>query len=141
MFKVVGEGAGEQIKAAAKSLAKPKIYGQYGMNYLKANFAEGIQENIQEAISQGAIQHALATQSDPRMAAYQGYMGYFLDGMKSQLSAQGAETFAGGFAMGMFAQPIMAAPAWAASKSVDLFKVDVTNEVDPPATVTPFTCH
>jgi hypothetical protein len=122
MFKVVGEGAGEQIKAAAKSLAKPKIYGQYGMNYLKANFAEGIQENIQEAISQGAIQHALATQSDPRMAAYQGYMGYFLDGMKSQLSAQGAETFAGGFAMGMFAQPIMAAPAWAASKSVDLFK-------------------
>lgn len=122
MFKVVGESAGDQIKAAAKSLAKPKIYGQYGMNYLKANFAEGIQENIQEAISQGAIQHALATQSDPRMAAYQGYMGYFLDGMKSQLSAQGAETFAGGFAMGMFAQPIMAAPAWAASKSVDLFK-------------------
>lgn len=122
IFEVTGKDAMSQIKAAGKSLIKPKFYGKYGTNYLKANFAEGIQENLQEAISQGAIQHALAVQEDPKMAAYQGYMGHFLDGMKDQASAQGFETFASGFAMGMFVQPIMAVPAWSMAKGSELFK-------------------
>jgi len=121
-FKVTGSDVGSQIKAATKSLISPRYYGKFGMNYLKANFAEGIQENIQEAISQGAIEHALAVQSDPKMAAYQGYNSYFLHGMKSQLSAQGAETFASGFVMGMFVQPIMAVPSWSIGKMSELAK-------------------
>lgn len=121
-FKVTGSDVGSQIKAAGKSLISPKYYGKFGMNYLKANFAEGIQENIQEAISQGAIEHALAVQSDPKMAAYQGYNSYFLHGMKSQLSEQGAETFASGFLMGMFVQPIMTVPSWSIGKMSELSK-------------------
>lgn len=121
-FKVIGKTAGAQAKAAAKSLSKPALYGTYGMTYLKANVAEGLQENIQEAISSGAINHALAVQKDPGMAAYRGYMGYLMDGLKDQVSAQGAETFASGFLMGMFTQPIMTAPAWAVSKGIERFK-------------------
>lgn len=121
-FKIVGSSAGAQLKSAAKSLVKPSLYGNYGMTYLKANLAEGLQENIQEAISQGAINHALAVQKDPGMAAYRGYMGYLMDGLKDQVSAEGAETFASGFLMGMFTQPIMTAPAWAVSKGIEKFK-------------------
>jgi hypothetical protein len=121
-FKLVGKGAGAQLKAVAKSFAKPGAYGSYGMTYLKANVGEGLQENIQEAISQGAINHALAVQKDPTMAAYRGYMGYMMDALKDQVSAQGAETFASGFLMGAFTQPIMSAPAWAVAKGIDKFK-------------------
>lgn len=121
-FKVIGRTAGAQIKAAAKSLTKPALYGTYGMTYLKANVAEGLQENIQEAISQGAIEHALAVQKDPGMAAYRGYMGYLMDGLKDQVSGQGAETFASGFLMGMFTQPILTGPAWAISKGIERMK-------------------
>lgn len=121
-FKIMGKSAGAQLKAVAKSFAKPAAYGSYGMTYLKANIGEGLQENIQEAISQGAINHALAVQRDPAMAAYRGYMGYMMDGLKDQVSAQGAETFASGFLMGTFTQPIMSAPAWAISKGVQKFQ-------------------
>jgi hypothetical protein len=122
IFKKLGSGAGAQMKSAAKSLLKPKVYGTYGMNYLKANVGEGLQENIQEALSQGAIEHALAVQSDPAMAAYQGHMGYIMHGIEDQISAQGAETFASGFLMGMFQQPIMTAPTWALSKGIERLK-------------------
>jgi len=121
-FSIISKTTGAQIKAAAKSLAKPKIYGSYGMAYLKANIGEGLQENFQEAISQGAIEHALAVQKDPGMSAYRGYMGYLMDGLKDQVSAEGAETFASGFIMGAFTQPIMTAPAWALSKGAEKFK-------------------
>lgn len=127
-FKVIGKTAGAQLKAVGKSFANPKAYGSYGMTYLKANLAEGLQENIQEAISQGAINHALAVQKDPTMAAYRGYMGYLMDGMKDQVSAQGAETFASGFVMGAFTQPIMSAPAWAMAKGIDKFKSKESRE-------------
>lgn len=115
-FREVGEGVLDRAKVAAKSLRKPKIYGQYGMNYLKANFAEGIQENIQESISAGAIDEAMALYKDPIRAAYEGYMPHFMRHLNNQLSGQGFETFAGGFVMGMFAQPVMAVPSLGISK-------------------------
>lgn len=119
-FKVVGDDLISKAKVRAKSLVKPATYGRYSMNYLKANLAEGIQENIQEALAIGASEHAMATYTDPAKAAYEGYMGSFMSGVKQQLSAQGAETFAGGFVMGMFAQPIIGAPTWTMSKLSDL---------------------
>jgi hypothetical protein len=117
-FSAVGEGFLSKGKAALQSFTKPKFYGQFGMNYLKANFAEGIQENLQEAISSGAAKHAMQLYTDPIKAGYEGYMPHFMQGLGEQFSAQGAETFAGGFAMGMFAQPVMAAPSVAISKLV-----------------------
>ena len=119
-FKVVGDDLISKAKVRAKSLVKPATYGRYGMNYLKANLAEGVQENIQEALAIGASEHAMATYTDPAKAAYEGYMGSFMSGVKQQFSAQGAETFAGGFVMGMFAQPIIGAPTWTMSKLSDL---------------------
>lgn len=111
-FEVLGQGIRARASAAVKSLAKPQLYGKYGMDYLKANFAEGIQENLQDAISTGAVEHALATYTDPAKATYEGYMGYFMAGLDDQFSAKGAETFAGGLAMGMFAQPVMGSASW-----------------------------
>lgn len=119
-FKVVGDDLISKAKVRAKSLVKPATYGRYSMNYLKVNLAEGIQENIQEALAIGASEHAMATYTDPAKAAYEGYMGSFMSGVKQQFSAQGAETFAGGFVMGMFAQPIIGAPTWTMSKLSDL---------------------
>jgi len=119
VYKVVGEGVVERAGVAAKSLTQPKYYGKFGMNYLKANLAEGVQENLQEAISAGAIAHGNALYDDPIRANYEGYMGHFMKGLKAQFSAQGAETFAGGFVMGMFAQPVMSIPSIGISKLVN----------------------
>lgn len=119
-FRAVGDGYFEKTKLAFKALSKPKVYGKYGFDYLKANFAEGIQENLQEAISKGASEQAMAVFKDPTRADYEGYMGHFMKGLGEQFSAQGAETFAGGFVMGMFAQPVMSGPAWAISKGLNL---------------------
>jgi hypothetical protein len=123
-FSALGEGLVEKGSAALKSLSKPKFYGQFGMNYLKANFAEGIQENLQEAISYGAIQHAKATYNNPVRAAHDGYMTDLMDGLRQQFSAQGAETFASGFLMGAFAQPIMALPSVGISRLVRSFNTE-----------------
>lgn len=119
-FRAIGDGYLEKTKLAFKALTKPKVYSKYGFDYLKANFAEGIQENLQEAISKGASEQAMAIFRDPTRADYEGYMGHFMKGLGEQFSAQGAETFAGGFFMGMFAQPVMSAPAWGISKGLDL---------------------
>lgn len=119
VFKGVGEGFIDQAKVAAKSLTKPRIYGQYGMNYIKANLAEGVQENLQEAISSGAMKHAMDIYKDPGRASYEGHLGYFMRGLGEQFSAQGAETFAGGFVMGMFAQPMMSGPSMGITKVLD----------------------
>jgi hypothetical protein len=131
-FEVLGQGMRARATAAVKSLASPKTYGRYGMDYLKANFAEGIQENIQDAISSSAVEHALATYSDPAKASYEGYMGYFMNGLNDQFSAQGFETFAGGLAMGIFAQPVMGSVSWTVNelsqltnkKEADAFKAN-----------------
>ena len=127
-FEAVGDGFLSRSKAAAKSLAQPKFYGKFGMNYLKANLAEGVQENLQEAISKGASEHAMALFKDPIRAGYEGYMPHFMKGLKEQFSAQGAETFAGGFLMGAFAQPIMAAPSVGISKLIDVYKTQTNAE-------------
>ena len=119
-FEALGQGFKARTTAAIKSLASPKTYGTYGMDYLKANAAEGVQENLQDAISTAAIGHALATYRDPAKAAYEGYMGYFMSGLNDQFSAQGAETFAGGLAMGMFVQPVMGSVSWTTNRLSDV---------------------
>jgi hypothetical protein len=112
-FTAVAEGVTGKLQKIKAGITSPKQWGKFGYNYLKENSAEGIQENIQEAISAGAKEHALAKYNNPDRGAYEGYMGHFLKGAKQQFSAQGAETFAGGFVMGAMAHPFMAAPMWA----------------------------
>jgi len=121
VFKAAGQGVTNNFKNVVRGLKNPKVYGSAARDYLKVNFAEGIQENIQEAISTGAVNHAMAVYKDPLKAGYEGYMGHFMHGLKEQFSAQGAETFAGGFVMGMFVQPIMAGPAMGIAKIGKLF--------------------
>ena len=88
-------------------IKSPKAWGEFGYNYLKQNAAEGVQENLQEAISTGAKANAIDTYTHPNRKNYDLYMGHFIDGMKQQFSAQGFETFAGGFVMGAMAHPFM----------------------------------
>lgn len=120
-FSALGEGILAKGTAALKSFKNPKFYGQFGMNYLKANIAEGVQENIQEIISKAASEHAIALYKDPIRASYEGYMPHVLKNFNDQFSAQGAETFAGGLAMGLFAQPVMGATSLSMSKLLKAF--------------------
>ncbi len=110
VFQQLGDGILDKAKYAGKSLLQPKAYGKFAMGYMKANLAEGVQENLQEAISMGAKEHAKAVYTNENRGVYEGYMGHFLTGLKGQFSAEGAETFAGGLLMGAMAQPMMSAP-------------------------------
>ena len=115
-FTAVSEGVKGSLEKIGKNLTTPSKWGSFGYAYLKQNSAEGIQENIQEAISSGAKAHAMAVYNNPDRASYEGYMGHFMNGMNEQFSAKGAETFAGGFVMGAMAHPFMAGPHWAAQQ-------------------------
>lgn len=118
-FKALGDGVMENLSHFGKKLLTPKEYGKFGMGYMKANLAEGVQENIQEAISEGAKLNADEIYTNPNRGVYEGYMGHFLTGMKHQASMQGLETFAGGFLMGAMAQPAMSVPTKALTKVWD----------------------
>jgi len=118
-FTALGDGVMENLSHFGKKLLTPKEYGKFGMGYLKANLAEGMQENIQEAISEGSKLNAEEIYTNPNRGVYEGYMGHFLTGMKHQASMQGLETFAGGFLMGAMAQPAMSVPTAIGSKAWD----------------------
>lgn len=119
VFKQLGDGLLERAAHTGKSLLQPKAYGKFAMGYMKANLAEGVQENLQEAISMGAKEHAKAVYTNENRGVYEGYMGHFLTGLKGQFSAEGAETFAGGLLMGAMAQPMMSAPMALSTKAWD----------------------
>jgi hypothetical protein len=120
-FTALGEGIFDKGKAALQSFKNPKFYGQFGMNYLKANIAEGVQENLQDMISKAASDHAVAMFKDPIRATYEGYMPHVIKSFNDQFSAQGAETFAGGLAMGLFAGPVMGAVSVSMGKLINTF--------------------
>ena len=127
-FVKAGKGFLDKTKMAAKALKQPKVYGKYGWDYVKGNLAEGVQENLQEAIASASAEQAKALYKDPARADYEGYFGYFMKGLDDQFSAQGAETFASGFAMSLFASPIMGIPSRAVSKTLDLFNKDAVTK-------------
>jgi hypothetical protein len=120
-FTALGEGIFDKGKAALQSFKNPKFYGQFGMNYLKANVAEGVQENLQDMISKAASDHAVALFKDPIRATYEGYMPHVIKSFSDQFSAQGAETFAGGLAMGLFAGPVMGGVSVSMGKLINTF--------------------
>lgn len=109
-LELAEEGVAGEVAKFKNAIKSPKAWGEFGYNYLKENAAEGVQENLQDAISSGAEAHAKALYNNPDKASYEGYMGHFMTGLKGQFSAAGAETFAGGFIMSMFAHPFMSGP-------------------------------
>ncbi len=84
------------IVSAAKGLIKPKLYGKAAINYFKGNFAEGLQESVQEVISGATKDYYMDLYNNK---SKQG-LDYVHANIGKQFSGQGFETFASGFFMG-----------------------------------------
>jgi hypothetical protein len=112
------------IKTAKKSLT-----------YLKANLAEGLQENAQETIAQAMENYHTNAFDSKAVKAHLYSKGVLANGSKSRgdyfseawseqnpLTAQGFETFATGFVMGAFAGPMNKVPNWTSMGYNRIFK-------------------
>ena len=86
-----------------KGAAKASAAGS--LRYASANFAEGLQEISQEAISSGIGGYYSSILRDPLVGGPTTLNGYMKQGIGEQFSKQGLETFAGGFLMGGLAGP------------------------------------
>lgn len=81
-----------------------------GIAYFKGNLSEALQENLQEVIADSTKNYYIDSFSNPNVATHQYARGLVKNAVKDQFSARGLETFASGFAMGMFASPLNAVP-------------------------------
>ena len=102
-FKYVENSLMNSIKGLAKDplRAVPKVLG-----YAKANFSEGIQENLQEVIAETTKNYYVDSFKDPSLANHNYAKSLFSTSLSGQFSAKGFETFASGFVMGMFGAPL-----------------------------------
>jgi hypothetical protein len=87
----------KNFKNAAKALIKPRTYGTFGLNYISANLAEGLQESAQEVIS-GANKQYYSNLYNNKTRG--GYYESIADNIAKQFSPEGLEIFASGFFMG-----------------------------------------
>ena len=112
------------IKNLAKGWLKNPVYKSVGntVGYFKANFTEGIQENLQETIAEANERYFLDSYKSPTLqtmlysraamrAINRDKLDYFSDSWKEQnpFTAKGFETFASGFFMGTLAGPLNSA--------------------------------
>ena len=88
------------LRNAAKAFTKPAAYGKTALNYFKANLVEGFQETAQDVLSDATENYYVNSFKNKDRQNFEYSMATFNAGMKKQISAQGAETFASGFAMG-----------------------------------------
>jgi hypothetical protein len=102
--KTVAEGlyTAEKVSLlnAAKALTKPATYGKTALNYFKANFVEGFQESAQDVLSDATERYYVDSFKNKDRQNFEYSMATLNAAMKKQISAQGLETFASGFAMG-----------------------------------------
>jgi len=102
VFQDVGTGFKGLVKRT-KSLGvkgnTSKLAGA-SLRYFAANFAEGIQEVGQEAISAGTNHYYSNLMEDPLSGGIDLYKQSISSAVDSQLGAQGLETFMSGFLMG-----------------------------------------
>jgi hypothetical protein len=103
----------------AKNWYKQPVYKSLKstVGYFKANFTEGIQENLQEVIAGANEKYYMDSYKSPALSA-QMYSrssmdminktknDYYKEELGKQISGQGAETFASGFFMGALAGPL-----------------------------------
>jgi len=78
------------------------------MGYFKANVSEGLQENAQDVIADFSKNYYKQMYVDESVITSDFSKGLLTNAIDAQLSAQGFETFASGFMMGMFAKPMNA---------------------------------
>lgn len=88
------------LKNAAKALVKPSTYGKTALNYFKANLVEGFQETAQDVLSNATEEYYINSFKNKDRQNFDYSMATLGSALKKQISAQGAETFASGFAMG-----------------------------------------
>jgi len=102
-FRYVENSLMNSIKGLAKDPVRaiPKVLG-----YAKANFSEGIQENLQEVISETTKNYYVDSFKDPSLANHNYARSLFNTSLRGQFSSKGFETFASGFVMGMFGAPL-----------------------------------
>lgn len=112
-FSYVKKGFRNTLTSFYKDPLRKSLKG--GLTYFKANISEGIQENSQEVIAEATKNYYLDKYKDPAKLNAVGNYEYAkrltTDAIKGQFSAQGFETFASGFVMGMFASPLNAVPS------------------------------
>jgi len=110
---------GNNIKELAKSWWKNPGFKTTTktIGYLKANFTEGLQENLQEVIAGANEKYYIesfnsrgrrANEYSKGLAGYteKSQGDYFAEELGAQVSMQGLETFASGFLMGTLASPL-----------------------------------
>jgi hypothetical protein len=85
---------------SAKSLTKPATWGKNGLGYLKANFVEGFQETAQDVLSNATEEYYINSFQNKDRQNFEYSMATLNAAMAKQISKQGLETFASGFAMG-----------------------------------------
>ena len=96
------------IKNFAKQPLRKSAVG--AITYFKANVLEGLQENAQEAIAMGTEKYYIESFKNPALATSEFAKAVAMEGIESQFTKQGFETFASGFVMGAFAGPLNRAP-------------------------------
>ena len=85
----------------APIMTTAKVTGRY----LKGNLMEGVQENLQDVIAVANENYYTTAYKNKELGAHlynRALSSLMLDGLKSQFSAQGFETFASGALMGLF---------------------------------------
>ncbi len=92
------------IRNALKAVTKPKVWGNTAWNYFKANVVEGFQESAQDALNDATKDYYKKTFYDSSAKNMRYVLGSLANGIDKQISAQGFETFASGFAMGSILQ-------------------------------------
>lgn len=112
------------LKTLAKGWLKNPIHKSAAntIGYFKANFTEGIQENLQETIAEANERYFLDSYKSPTLqtmlysraamrAINRDKLDYFSESWAEQnpFTAKGAETFASGFFMGTLAGPLNSA--------------------------------
>jgi hypothetical protein len=102
-FRYVENSLMNSIKGLAKDPVRaiPKVLG-----YAKANFSEGIQENLQEVISETTKNYYVESYKDPALANFNYAKSLFNTSLAGQFTGKGLETFASGFVMGLFGAPL-----------------------------------
>jgi hypothetical protein len=112
-FSYVKKGFKNTLTSFYKDPLSKSIKG--GLTYFKGNISEGIQENLQEVISEATKNYYVDKYKNPTKVNALSTFDYAkrltTDALNNQFSAQGFETFASGFVMGMFAAPLNGVPA------------------------------
>ncbi len=117
----------KNFKNAAKALIKPRTYGTFGINYISANLAEGLQESAQEVISGTNKQYYSNLYNNKTRG---GYYDAIADNIAKQFSPEGLEIFASGFFMGGIVSGASNVAIGAKERVGRVFNKNYTNERD-----------